>query len=181
MYSTMFGRRLPGYTIFRPGPLSGGKHTHGVRPCFAAKSCHTERGNAWLSTLARTHVSSVLNAALTCRGSSKVWIHSSNRRMRGLLVKHVMISSNHHRNFTFPRYQSIRWKHKTRCSVVEVLKLSRHSSKCRGSTNASTRGAVTNSHHCGAGLYTPPGSTSTTYRFHRRFQTWNNRTVGNAA
>ena len=79
-----------------------------------------------------------------------------------------MISSNHQRNFTFPRYQSIRWKHKIRFSVVEVLKLSRHSNKCRGSTNASTRGAVTNSHMCGAGLYTPLGFTSTPYRSNSR-------------
>ena len=84
--------------------------------------------------------------------------------MRVSLVKHVMISSNHQRKFTFPRYQSIKLNHKIRCSVVEVLKLSRHSSKCRGSTSASTRGEVTNSHQCGAGLYTPPGSTSTPYR-----------------
>ena len=52
----MSGRRLPGYTISRPGPLFSGIHTRGVRPCMLARSCHTERGSAWLSTFARTHV-----------------------------------------------------------------------------------------------------------------------------
>ena len=46
MYSTKSGRRLYGYTISRRGPLSGGRHTCGVQPCIAARSCHTERGSA---------------------------------------------------------------------------------------------------------------------------------------
>ena len=83
-------------------------------------------------------------------------------------VMRVNISSNHQRNLTFPRYQSMRWKHKIKCSVVEVLKHSKHSSRCRGSTNASTRGAVSSSHQCGSGLYTPPGSTSVPYRSNSR-------------
>ena len=75
-----------------------------------------------------------------------------------------MISSNHQRNFTLPRYQSIRWKQRITFSVVEVLKLSKHSSKCCGFTNASTRETVTKSHQYGARLYIPPGSSSTPYR-----------------
>ena len=79
-------------------------------------------------------------------------------------MKHVMISSNHQRNFTLPRYQSIRWKHRIRFSVVEVLRLSKHSNRCCVFSNASKRGAVTKSHQYGAGLKTPLGSTSTPYR-----------------
>ena len=48
----------------QPGLLPGGMHTQGQRPCTADESCHTERGNDWLSTFAPIYVSKVLIAAL---------------------------------------------------------------------------------------------------------------------
>ena len=79
-----------------------------------------------------------------------------------------MISSNHHANFVLPRYQSTMWKQSIRSAVVRVLRPSRQDNKCSGSTIASTRGAVTSNHQCGAGLYTLPGSNWTPYLSHNR-------------
>ena len=79
-----------------------------------------------------------------------------------------MINSNHHSNFTLPRYQSIIWKQSIKSVVVRVLRLSKQDSRCSGSTIVSIRGAVTSNHQWGAGLYTPPGSTCTPYLSHNR-------------
>ena len=79
-----------------------------------------------------------------------------------------MISSNHHATFVLPRYQSTMWKQSIRSAVVRVLRPSRQDNKYSGSTIASTRGAVTSNHQCGAGLYTLPGSTWTPYLSHER-------------
>ena len=74
---------ITGNTIFLPVVLSVGKHTRGQRPCTAAISCHTDRGNAWLSKLTLTYSSKMLKAAFTDSGFLKVWIHSSGEQMIG--------------------------------------------------------------------------------------------------